>query len=455
LIEWKNDAKRLFSTVSHGAWTLNPQTIGKIDRHFGKPICWLLTIARSIGGLFPARPSKPVEKILFIKMIEQGATVLAYGALQTAVDRVGRRNVYFWVFEENRPILDLLDLIPPENVIVIRTSSALQLMLGMLGTLWRVRQMRFDASVDMEFFSRASAILAYLSGAKRRIGLHRFNGEGPYRGDLLTHRVQYNPYLHVAIQYHLLVETIWADAGQTPLLKVPAPALGSGQYDPSIFRATGDEITTVRAILEKLSRRAVDGPIFLINPNASDLLPLRKWDTGRFVALGQRLLEEDPAALLVVTGAPSEKDAAEQVARSIAADRCISIAGHTTLRQLMVLYTMADILVTNDSGPGHFSSMTPIDSVVLFGPETPALFGPLGPRTHVVWANLACSPCVNVINHRFSPCTNNVCMQEITVDAVHAKVTEVLHRRRVKARALQVIHLAAPISEAVSEGVPS
>jgi ADP-heptose:LPS heptosyltransferase len=420
---------------------LNPQTIGKIDRRLGKPVCWLLTVARRIGGLFSrGGAGESVKKILFIKMIEQGATVLAYRALQTAVERVGRENVYFWVFQENRPILDLLEMIPSENVIVIRTKSPVRLALDMLGTLWRIRKMRFDASVDMEFFSRASAILAFLSGAKRRVGLHRFTSEGPYRGDLLTHRVQYNPYLHVAIQYHQLVESIWADPKQTPLLKVPAPNLESGTYEPSSFVPHEGEVETVRGILAKLAGRAAEGPILLLNPNASDLLPLRKWATERFVELGKRLLNEDPDALLVITGAPSESEAAERVAKSIAADRCISIAGHTTLRQLMVLYTIADLLVTNDSGPGHFSSMTQVDSVVLFGPETPALFGPLGRRTHVVWANLSCSPCVNVMNHRFSPCDDNVCMQEISVDAVHAKVKEVLRRRSVNARPLQVLN---------------
>ena len=41
---------------------------------------------------------------------------------------------------------------------------------------------------------------------------------------------------------------------------------------------------------------------------------------------------------------------------------------------LMVLYTMCEILVTNDSGPAHFASLTPINVVTLFGPETPDLF---------------------------------------------------------------------------------
>lgn len=418
---------------------MNPQLIGKIDRRLGKPLCALLTMARRLGQLFSAgRVAGPVRKILFIKMIEQGATVLAYRALQTAVDRVGRENVYFWVFQENRPILDLLDIIPPENVIVIDTDTPFGLAFGMLRTLWRARGMKFDAAVDMEFFSRASAILAFLTGARRRVGLHRFGGEGPYRGDLLTHRVQYNPYLHVAVQYHQLVESIWVDPKQTPLLKQPAPSVDEGAYDAPPFIPREGEVATVRGILEKLAGRPVDGPILLVNPNASDLLPLRKWSTDRFIELSQRLLKDEPEALLVITGAPSERDTADLVARSIATDRCISIAGHTTLRQLMVLYTMAEVLVTNDSGPGHFSSMTAVDSVVLFGPETPALFGPLGRTTHVVWANLSCSPCVNAINHRFSPCNDNVCMQAITVDAVHSTVSDLMRRRRVKARPLAV-----------------
>jgi len=102
--------------------------------------------------------------------------------------------------------------------------------------------------------------------------------------------------------------------------------------------------------------------------------------------------------------------------------RVISVAGYTTLRELMVLYSIANILVTNDSGPGHFASMTKVQTVVLFGPETPELFAPLGNNIHIIWANLACSPCVNAFNHRFSQCTDNVCMQEISVDVVYEQV---------------------------------
>jgi ADP-heptose:LPS heptosyltransferase len=128
---------------------------------------------------------------------------------------------------------------------------------------------------------------------------------------------------------------------------------------------------------------------------------------------------------VVISGAPSEQKDAEEVCRKIGSVRAVSFAGKTTLRELLTLYSLADILVTNDSGPGHFSSMTNIQTIILFGPETPKLFGPISPNTHVIWKELACSPCVNVFNHRFSPCKNNVCMKTITVDEVYSAVEKI------------------------------
>lgn len=389
-------------------------------------MCFALTVLRRLGSLFmPARDPGPVKKILLVKMIEQGATVLAYRAIERAAELVGRENVYFWVFEENRFIIDLLELVPRENVLVVRTGSAPLLLWDLLRTAWQARRLGIDATVDMEFFSRASAILAFLTGARRRVGLHRFTSEGPYRGDLMTHRVQHNPYLHTAASYYLLVEALRGDTRQVPMMKVPAPAI---DYGAPRFRPAPQEVEKVRETLDRVAGHPVDQSIVLLNPNASDLLPLRRWPTERFIELGRRILDEHPDILLAITGAPSERDAAEGIAREIG-PRAISLAGHTTLRELIVLYTLADVLVTNDSGPGHFSSLTDITSIVLFGPETPAVFGPLGPNTRVLRADLACSPCVNPFNHRFSPCNDNVCMQMIAVDQIYDVVDEALARQ--------------------------
>ena len=74
-------------------------------------------------------------------------------------------------------------------------------------------------------------------------------------------------------------------------------------------------------------------------------------------------------------------------------------------------------MVTNDSGPGHFSSVTSLKTIILFGPETPSLYGSLGNSVHIS-ANLACSPCVSAINHRQTACKDNVCMKKIEVSSI-------------------------------------
>jgi ADP-heptose:LPS heptosyltransferase len=410
---------------------LKPETIRKIDIGVGKIACCVLTCFRLImdkirpAGLTPG----PVRKILFIKLIEQGATVLAYSAIRRAIDRVGRQNVYFCVFDENREILDIIDVLPKENIFVIRNRQFLIFLLDILRSLHQIRKIGIDATVDMEFFARASAILSYLTGATRRVGLHRFTSEAPYRGDLMTHRVHYNPYLHTAKAYHLLVAALDAAPEDLPLVKLKVDRF---EETAPTFAPGEEETLRVRGILAQSFPETVEGPMVLLNPNASDMLPLRKWDTQNFIRLGRLILQDIPDSVVIITGAPSERESAEMVCREIGSDRAICLAGKTTLRELLVLYTLADILVTNDSGPGHFASMTGIHSIVLYGPETPKLFGAIGGRSHIIHAGLACSPCVNAFNHRFSPCRNNVCMQSISVEQVYEAVRHCLEPRNDK-----------------------
>ena len=410
---------------------MHPQTIRAIDYWVGVPLCALLTLCRWI---LPERRI-PTRKVLFLKFIEQGATVLAQDAIARATALVGRDNVYFCVFESNRAILEVLDTVPAPNVIVIRDRRLLPCLVDFWKALRRVRAEGVDTSIDMEFFSRASAIFAFLTGATTRVGLHRFTSELPYRGDLMTHRVQYNAYVHVATQYALLVEAARHEPTEIPLLKVPLPLapIAGPAAGPAVVPAFTPSDEETRGIRDRLARGDagdVPRPLVLLNPNASDLLPLRKWPEARFVELGQRILSQHPAALVVITGAPSERAGAEAVCKQIGSDRAVSLAGKTTLRELLTLYSIADVLVTNDSGPAHFAALTPVSTVVLFGPETPRLFGALSPATVPIWKELACSPCVNVFNHRFSPCTDNVCMQMITVDEVSAAVAKCLTARR-------------------------
>jgi ADP-heptose:LPS heptosyltransferase len=285
----------------------------------------------------------------------------------------------------------------------------------------RVRKIGIDAVVDLEFLTRFSAILTFTTGAKSRVGFHTFFGDGPYRGDLMTHRLLYNPHLHTSEMFEAMVEALTRDPAVLPTFDFTPSA---NQPLPTV-QPSPSEVAEVNALLQRENPRIGSAPLILLNPNASDLLPLRRWPSLRYVELAQRLLERYPGLFIGFTGSPAEAAPNSRLADQVVSNRVLVLAGKTTLRQLLVLYTRSDVLVTNDSGPAHFALMTPIRVVTLFGPETPALFGARSPNATALWAGIACSPCVNAYNNRQSVCRNNLCMQAITVDDVFTEVTRI------------------------------
>jgi ADP-heptose:LPS heptosyltransferase len=396
-------------------------TLQRTDRWIGVPLCAILTILRRIFESTGPPGPRQVRRILFVKFAEQGSTVLAYPAIRHAIDMVGRENVYFLVFEDNRCILDAMDVIPGENVITLAAHSPFALALSALRAVQRVRKIRIDAVIDMEFLTRFSAMLTFMTGAKTRVGFHTFFGDGPYRGDLMTHRLLYNPHLHTSEMFDAMVEALSRDPAVLPTFDFTP----SENQPVPIFRPSPSEVAEIDALLQRENPRIGSAPLILLNPNASDLLPLRRWPAPRYIELARRLLECYPELFIGFTGGPSEAGRNNRLADEVGSSRVMRLAGKTTLRQVLVLYTRSQILVTNDSGPAHFASITPIRVVTLFGPETPALFAARSPNATAMWAGIACSPCVNAYNNRQSVCRDNLCMQAITVDDVFDEVTRI------------------------------
>jgi len=391
-----------------------------VDRAIGRPICLALTLHRRFCCIFRkeiADYTKP-SRILFIKLVEQGSTVLAYPALKKAASMVGRERLYFLVFKENRHILDILDVLPPENIIEIDSKGFLNFIFSSIRALIRIRRQGIDTVVDMEFFSRGPAILSYLSGAKIRVGFHLFTCEGPYRGDLFTHRLMYNPYLHMRILFASLVEALnhKAPSENMPMaFKVP-----DVPDDMPRFLPTGKEKQSLIEKIERVKKSALGRPIILLNPDIGDLLMVRRWPEENYIKLARIILKEFPQATIIITGTKEEDGRSGAMAAEIG--NAVSLAGQTSLRELLTLYCISDVLVTSDSGPGHFSVLTPIRSVILFGPETARLYGEEVPDKISVASDLICSPCVNVYNHRKPPCEAGTCLNQIKPESVLTKL---------------------------------
>ena len=88
------------------------------------------------------------------------------------------------------------------------------------------------------------------------------------------------------------------------------------------------------------------------------------------------------------------------------------------MKELLHLFDLSHVLVTNDSGPAHFAALTRIHVVVFFGPEIPERYRPLATSSDVVHTGYSCSPCIGPHNQRLSPCNDNLCLKSISVQEV-------------------------------------
>ena len=405
--------------------SISVNTMRAIDHWVGVPLCALVSplvaLVDRIKSIFTPSLEAP-KKLLFIELSEMGSAILVDPAMRNAQARGAE--LFFLIFKSNRASLSLLNTVKPENIFTIDSSSLGGLIKDTLRFLWIARCHKIDTVIDLELFSRFTALLTGLCGAQRRVGYHIFHGEGLWRGTMLTRKVHYNPHIHITKNFLSLIHAAYAKEIEVPFSKIQIPdsevRLEQAVIDPQVKNAVLGRIVKL-ANSAGISFAHGKQRLILINPNASDLLPQRRWAQARFSELIQSIAKRYPDDLILITGSPAEIAYVETV-RSVAnVTHALNFAGQVSFSELPALYTLSDVMVTNDSGPGHFSAVTPLRTIVLFGPETPALYGSLGNSISIT-ANLACSPCVSAANHRKTPCHNNVCMQAIGVKQVMEKV---------------------------------
>ncbi len=324
------------------------------------------------------------------------------------------------IFENNREILELLDLVEQENILTIRDDSIINFCRDIIEVVQIARRRKLDVVIDCELFARISSLLSFVSGAPIRVGFHSYNQKGLYRGNFINKPVLYNPYLHISKQFLNLAYALESETVPNTKCLVNDDLLVVPKND--IPR------TKLTAYTEKLKKdfpRLLERRLVLIYPSGG-ILPLRAWPLDNFCQLSQALIDKELSVGIV--GLPSAKPLGLKICDFTTSEYCINLAGYTrTVEELLLLFQNASLLISNDGGPGHFAAVSEIPSIIFFGPETPRLYAPLSSNAHCLYHQIACSPCLTAYNHRNSPCDgDNQCLKRITVDEFLVKARQVL-----------------------------
>jgi ADP-heptose:LPS heptosyltransferase len=120
----------------------------------------------------------------------------------------------------------------------------------------------------------------------------------------------------------------------------------------------------------------------VIHPGAA--YPARRWGGARYARVAAALA--DGGRRVVVTGSEPELALASEVVRLGGLPSDALLAGRLTVMELAALVAHAQLVVCGDTGVAHLASAYGTPSIVLFGPVSPARWGPPADGPHrVIW----------------------------------------------------------------------
>ncbi len=393
------------------------QTQRFIDRWVGQLLCGAVSGWVRLTGMFsaPARMPAAPRNILVILLSEMGSIVLA-GPMFAALRRqYPGAAIHILQLKKNQEVSKLLSLTQVENMHTLDDSSGGALIRDILAVSLQMRRLGLDAVIDCELFSRVSALLSFSTGAPVRVGFTPHTQEGLYRGSFINHSIPYNPYQHISKQFLSLVDALQSPEGMP---RNRAGAIREIPADPELSVAfTQDELVAYR------SKVRTDHPVtqtrqLVLVYAGGGILPERAWPASHYARVIQGLCQAGYAVGLI--GLKDDAILARDLKAQVSHDACIDLTGYTkSIRELLMLMHASALLITNDGGPSHFATVTPIQTMVFFGPETGKLYGPLGQRTIILESGIACSPCLTAYNHRLTFCDgDNQCLKRIAPDPV-------------------------------------
>ena len=378
---------------------MNVATMRWVDRFAGIPLCHLVgrwhqcaTWLRRI----PARQSG--ETVVVLKMFGLGSILLSFPFLSALKHFRPEAKIIFVSFASNRSLIERAPV--PVEVLTIRTETFSAFCSDALHTIRTIRSRKPREIYDLEFFSKFSTLVCALSGASRRYG---YDLAARWRRLNITHPVQYRSGIHVV--------DLFLDQLPPEVPRQHPPSVGLRR--PSV--AEHDALSRV------LAADGIDGrKLVAVNVNAGPTSLERRWPLERFAATLLAYLDHRPESIILLTGDESERSYVQELLRIAPAlnGRALNYAGRLSLGEFLALLERVAWLLTNDSAPMHCAASIGTPVIALFGPESPAMYGPTG-NARILYAGLPCSPCLSVYHAKQFLCPYGaLCMKSIATGEV-------------------------------------
>lgn len=289
-------------------------------------------------------------------------------------------------------------------------------LLAYLGLVKAIKAGNYDCCLVLER-SPLITLLPFLARIPVRVGL-----DSDFRGFSLTLP------LPVPLEHH-----------EAELYLDTVRALGIQVEEPQLeFYPTPQDRERASTLLNNsgFGQENLERPLVVIHPgggrNPGMDFPAKRWPTARFAAFADHLVERLQAFVLLV-GGPSDLPFAEDVKKKMRREP-LDLTGQTTLGELGAILERSQLFIGNDTGATHLAIAVGTPVVAIFGPSSPANYGPFGPAKGVaLWGRADCSPCF--LKGRFNEsCPDHKCIQAVTIEEAWQAAVQLLNGAKTSAK---------------------
>lgn len=339
----------------------------------------------------PRKASLPSPRIMIVRLSAIGDVIHGLPVLNALRERFPRA-MLAWVVET--PAAELLRGHQALDELITVPKGWLTKPKEVLALRRKLRALKVDVTLDLQGLTK-SAVAAWLSGARRRIGFGDGNARELSRW-FYTEKVKSHSQHVVDVYLELL--------------------RASGIESPEVRFEIADHRSDRIAAKEKVRQVGCQRGFCVINPGAG--WPSKRWPTDRYAAVARYLGEEWGLASLVVWAGDDGRSWAEEVVAG--SEEHGRLAPEMSLAELAALLRRARFYLGSDSGPLHLSVAVGTPSIGLYGPWPAERHGPYGPG-HVAVQKLVCEGSTRKRRH-----ASTKFMEAIDVESVVAACEQVL-----------------------------
>lgn len=257
----------------------------------------------------------------------------------------------------------------------------------------RIMVARYDLAV---VFSQSAgcAVLAYLSGAKRRVGFTNTSF-----GSLLTQQVDFTH----------------PPSTQNNLNLVSALGCEITTRDYSgLLKLTDDQHAAGDMVLARHGV-APDDKIVAFAPGTSTRRSVKEWTDEGYAQVGQYLVDKGYKVVILGT-----VPAYEITGRC---ESIVDLSGRTSLTEASAVLDKSITLLAVDSGMLHLAAALGKRVVGLYGPSNWQVTGPHGEGHKLVLSGEKCSPCMQTVCKLERKCMANINADRV-IEAVESVIAE-------------------------------